>query len=284
MPPSIPPRALSSAVLVSALLAGCSGVPYAPGPTFEPSPSTSPTTTAGSAPNPDRSLRSATVIHLRGSVVADDGQTAPLTAQVELGELGPARGAGNRSPRRLSVSGAATLTNPTNRINVPAASVDLVFQAGYPRSSPACRALPPPDGLTWGTYCWYLLGTTNALGDTGSITALQPGEQRVQTVTTAATGLGQLQTPEDEARTTSEALRRPAIVAVPTSPVDYNGTRLRGSCESLSTHDTPTGAATPTSQPVPSSGRAIAASTTTLPCQDLQYIGPRTTDHPPGSG
>lgn len=273
MPHSILFRALSSAVLTSALLAGCSGVPYAPGPTFEPSPSTSPAITAGSTPNPDRSLRSATVIHLRGSVVADDGQTAPLTAQVELGELGPAHGATDRSPRRLSVHGLATLTNPTNRINVPAASVDLVFQAGYPRRSPACRALPPPDGLTWGTYCWYLIGTTNVLGNNGSITALQPGEQRVQTVTTAATGLGQLRTPEDEARTTSEALRRPAIVAVLTSPVDYNGTRLRGSCESLSTHDTPTGAATPTSQPV-LSGRAIAASTTTFACQDLQYIGP----------
>lgn len=273
MPPSIPPRALSSAVLTSALLAGCSGVPYAPGPTFEPSPSTSAAATAGSTPNPDRSPRPATVIHLRGSVVADDGQTAPLTAQVELGELGPAHGTGNRASRRLSVAGAVTLTNPTNRINVPAASVDLVFQAGYPRSSPACRALPPPDGITWGAYCWYLLGATDVLGENGSITALQPGEQRVQTVTTAATGLGHLRVLEDEARTASEALRRPTIVAVLTSPVDSNGTRLRGSCESLSTLDTPTGAAAPTLQPV-LSGRTVAAATTTFSCQELQYIGP----------
>lgn len=281
MPPSVLPRALCSAVLATALLAGCSNVPYAPGPTFEPSPPSSPAAPPGAAPSGatpgPQSPRTGTVIQLRGSVVAEDGQAALLTAHVELGELGPARrDAENRSTRRLSVHGAATLTNPTNRINVVAASVDLVFQAGYPLSSPACRALPPPDGLSWGTHCWYLLGTTNVLAENGSVTALQPDEQRVEAVTTAATGLGQLRTPENQARSTTEAMHRPAIVVVLSSAVDYNGTRLRGGCESLSTSVTPTGAATQTPQPQQPflSQRAVVASTTTLACQDLRYIGP----------
>ena len=210
-------------------------------------------------------------------MVAEDGQAAPLTARIELGALGPAgRDAENRSTRRLAVNGTATLTNPTDRINVPAASIDLVVQAGYLRTSPACRALPPPDGLAWGRYCWYLLGTTGAVGEDGGLTALQPGEQRVRSVTTTATGLGQLLTSDAEAKETNAALHRPAIVVILTAAVDYNGTRLRGGCENLSTVVTPSGPVTQTPEPAQpvTTQNAVVAATSTIACRDLQYIGP----------
>ena len=264
--------ALVPALLTVAVLSGCSGVPYAPGPTFEPSPA--PTTAPPSAPlGGDRSTKSSdgsdtsTNIDLRGSVVADDGQVAALTASIGLGALGPAgRDAENRSTRRLAVNGTATLTNPTDRINVPAASVDLVVQAGYLRTSPACRALPPPDGLARGTYCWYLLGTTDAVGADGGLTALQPGEQRIRSVTTTATGPGQLLTSDADAEKTNAALHRPAIVVILTAAVDYNGTRLRGGCENLSTVVTPIGPVTQTAEPAQpvTTQNAVVAATSTI--------------------
>lgn len=168
------------------------------------------------------------------------------------------------------------LANPTDRINVAAASVDLVFQAGYPRASTACEALPPPDGLTWGTYCWYLVATATASGEKGDVTALQPREQRVLPVTTAAAGLGQLRISNAEAKHTTAALQRPAIVVVVTSAVGYAGTRLRGGCESLSTVVTPSGPATQTPEPERPvlTQNAVVAATSKIACRDLEYIGP----------
>lgn len=270
--------ALVPALLTAAVLSGCSGVSYAPGPTFEPSPpprAAPPATPSGGAGSAKTGHTS--TVDLRGSVVAADGQTAPLTAHIELGALGPAgRDADNRSTRRLAVHGTATLTNPTDRINVPAASVDLVVQAGYPRASPACQALPPPEGLAWTTYCWYLLGTTDAFGEDGGLTALQPGERRTRPVTTTATGRGQLRTSDDKARETNAGLHRPAIVVVLTAAVDYNGTQLRGGCENLTTVVTPSGAVSQTPEPTQplTTQNAVVAATSTIACKDLQYIGP----------
>lgn len=271
--------AVVSAVLTAASLSGCSGLPYAPGPKFEPSPplsSASPTVSTSGGSSSSTAIGSA--IELHGSVVAEDEQTAILDARLELGDLNPGRRdvSENRSTRRLAVQGTATLTNPTDRINVAAASVHLVFQAGYPRTSPACEPLPAPEGLTWGAYCWYLLGTTSAFDKSGGITALQPGEQRIRAVTTTAHGLGQLRTSDAAAERTAAALRRPAVVVVVTSAVDYNGTRLRGGCESLSTVITPSGTATPSRQPEQAvlTQNAVAAASTTITCKDLQYIGP----------
>ena len=274
---AVPNRIHCWAAVSAVLTAGCSGVPYAPGPTFEPSPSR-PSASLTAPPGSEASITAGSVIELHGSIAADDGQAAQVAARLELGDLSSPRrdGSENRSTRRLKVYGTATLTNPTDRINVPAAAVDLVFQAGYPRTSPACQALPAPEGLTWGTYCWYLLGTTSAVDSRGSITALQPGEQRTRTVTTRADGRGQIRTSDGAARRTAAALRRPAVVVVLTSAVGYEGTRLRGGCESLSTVVTPSGPATPPTQPREDllTDHAVAAASTTLTCGDLRYIGP----------
>lgn len=270
---------LVPALLTAAVLSGCSGVGYAPGPTFEPSPPlrTAPATATPSGGDRSPKTGDTSTIDLRGSVVAEDGQIAPLAARIELGALGPAgRDAENRSTRRLAVHGTAMLTNPTNRINVPAASVDLVVQAGYRRTSPACQALPPPDGLAWSTYCWYLLGTTEAVGEDGGLTALQPGEQRIRLVTTTATGRGQLRTSDAKAREVTAVLRRPAVVVVLAAAVDYNGTRLRGQCDNLSTVVTPSGPVSQTPEPgqAVTTQNAVVAATSTIACKDVQYIGP----------
>lgn len=270
-------RTLVPALLTVAVLSGCSGVPYAPGPTFEPSPPgpVSPDATPSSASSP--TIGTGPAIELGGSVVADGGQVAVLDAHIELGVLGPAgRFPESRSARRLVVGGTASLTNPSDRINVAAASVDLVFQAGYLRTSAACEALPPPDGLTWGAYCWYLLGATSAAGADGSITALQPGEKRVRSVTTTAAGLGQLRTSDAEAQRTTASLHRPAVVVVITAPVDYNGTRLHGGCENRSTVVTPTGPISRPPEPAHPvrTANAVAAATSEIACRDLQYVGP----------
>ena len=270
-------------LLMSAVLTGCSAVPYAPGPTIVPSPSaTSAPATTSPAASSEGGLSTpaspGSAIELRGSVISEDGQTATLDVRIGLGGLGPAHRdtAGNQDARRLAIHGTTTLTNPTDRIDVAAASVDLVLQAGYPRSSPACEALPPPDGLTWGAYCWYLLATASALDERGTVVALQPGEQRVRNLTTIADGLGQLRTTDSAARRLGATLRRPAVVVVVTSAVDYNGTRLRGGCRSISTDLTPSSAATQAVQPDSSvvTDHAVVAATKTIACRDLRYIGP----------
>ena len=61
-----------------------------------------------------------------------------------------------------------------------------------------------------------------------------------------------------------------------TSAVGYDGTRLRGGCESPATAVTPSGAASQ----APQSGtpvftqNAVVAATKTITCKDLQYVGP----------
>ena len=136
--------------------------------------------------------------------------------------------------------------------------------------------MPAPDGLAWGAYCWYLLGTTNAFDERGGITAFQPGEQRVRIVTTTANGLGQIRTSDATATRTAAALRRPAVVIVLTTAVDHTGTRLRGRCESLSTVVMPSGpaTATPQTEQPALTQHAVAAAPTTIICKDLRYIGP----------
>lgn len=264
------------ALLAGAVVVGCSGVPYAPGPTFEPSPT--PASRLASATAGPPTTETGPAIELEGAVVADDGQAATLTARVELGDIVDVHSdpTHDRSTQRLDVHGSARLTNPTSRINVAASAVDLVFQSGYPRGSPACAALPAPEGVTWKAYCWYLLGSTSAFGEHGDLLALQPGEQRVRAVTTRATGLGRLHVPEAAARRATAALKQPAIIVVLTSAVDYNGTRLRGACGSRATVVTPSGPAAQTPKPAQPvlTQNAVAATTSTIACKDIQYIGP----------
>lgn len=264
------------ALLAAVVVVGCSGVPYAPGPTFEPSPT--PASRLASPTVRPSTTKTGRAIELQGAVVAVDGQAAPLTARVELGGPVDVRSGqtGNHSTQRLDVHGMATLTNPTSRINVAASAVDLVFQSGYPRSSPACAALPAPEGVTWSAYCWYLLGATSAFGEHGDLIALQPGERRVRAVTTRATGLGRLHIPEAAAKRAVAALKQPAVVVVLTSAVDYNGTRLRGGCGSRSTVVTPSGPAAQTPKPAQPvlTQNAVVATTSTIACKDIQYIGP----------
>lgn len=264
------------ALLVPVLVFGCSEVPYAPGPTFEPSPTPAPRQSSATSGPP--TTETGPAIELEGAVVADNGQTATLTARVELGDIVDVHSdpTHDRLTQRLDVHGSATLTNPTSRINVAASAVDLVFQSGYPRSSPACAALPAPEGVTWGAYCWYLLGATSAFGEHGDIIALQPGERRVRAVTTMATGLSRLRVPEAAAKRAVPALKHPAVVVVLTSAVDYNGTRLRGGCGSRATVVTPSGPAAQTPRPAQPvlTQNAVAATTSTIACKDIQYIGP----------
>lgn len=265
-------------MLAAVTLLGCSGVPYAPGPTLVPSPSppsatpprsriaTPPSTGAPSPPT-------ARGVELRGALVARDGQVAALKALVELGELGPVqRGGEDRGTQQMSVDGTATLTNSTDRINVPAASVTLVFQAGYLRSSKACTALRPPEGVSWGRYCWYLVATASPYGRSGELVALQPGEQRILAVTPPARGLGRLRTPKEGAGRVAAALKRPAIVVALTSAVNYNGTQLRGGCNNPPTL-VPSGAAPQPTQ-LTLAQITLVAATTAITCPELQYVGP----------
>lgn len=172
----------------------------------------------------------------------------------------------------MAVQGTVTLTNSTNRINVPAASVLVVLQTGYPTQSEACRRLHPPDGMTWGRYCWYLLAAASPYGDHNDLVALQPGEQRLRALTTRANGLGQLRVAESDMEELSAALRRPAVVVAATSPVNYDGTRLRAGCEMDATVVTPSGAASQAQPAV--TQNAVAAATRMVACQDFRYLGP----------
>ena len=210
-------------------------------------------------------------IELRGTLVSDEGQQAELDARVQLGDLGPVQRGGDedRGRRHLAVQGTVTLTNPTNRINVPAASVVVVLQAGYPTRSVACRWLHPPDGTTWGRYCWYLLATTSPYGDHDDLVALQPGEQRLRALATRAGGPG-LRVAGTDVDEASAVLRRPAVVVAATSPVGYHGTRLRAGCE---TDATVPGPAPSRARPAVTQN-AVVAATSKITCQDFQYLGP----------
>ena len=264
--------------MVAVTLIGCSGVPYAPAPTLIPSPSK-----ASARPGePSFTTPPQQGIDLQGLlVVQDDGQTAGLHARVELGQLGPVEREGDdRGTRQLSVDGNVTLTNATDRINVPAASVALVFQAGYPRRSPVCAAVRPPEGVEWGRYCWYLVAEASPYDSSGGLVALQPGEQRVLTVTPAVRGsLGRLHVAEPDTARVDAALRQPAVVVVLTSAVNVNQPQLRGGCRNLSRVSVPTALAPqPTAQPPPPppvpASIALIAATSAITCEELQYVGP----------
>ena len=265
--------------LTAVILCGCSGVPYAPVPSLVPSPSqpagtsnVTPTASGGSPSGTDPGPE----VELRGPLIAEDGQSAVLTAWITLGELEPTPSSTGRSGQHPSVQGSATLTNPTERINVPAASVHLVFQAGYLQTSEACRALPPPDGINWGHYCWHLLATASPLGSHDDLVALQPGEERVMTVTTPTRGLGRVRVPKERADRVTAALKQPAVVVALTSAIDYSGTRVRGGCDNASTVVTPSGAAREAKQSAPPvlTQNAVIAATATLRCNELRYVGP----------
>jgi hypothetical protein len=214
------------------------------------------------------------VIELRGALINDDGQRAELDVRLRLGDLGPVQRGGDddRGSRRMAVQGAVTLTNPTDRINVPAASVLVVVQAGYPTRSEACRRLPPPDGMTWGRYCWYLLAAADPYGDHHELVALQPGEQRHRALTTSADGPGRMRVAATDLAEASAALSGPAVVVAATSPVTYDGTRVRAGCEEDATAPTPSGAAPPAPPAV--TQNAVAAATKEIACQDFRYLGP----------
>ena len=273
-------RALPGLLLLAAL-AGCADVPYAPGPSVIPSPSPAPRIPPAGSPIPLPAPEGSPVrpargpeIELRGTLTNDDGQRAQLDAHVQLGDLGPVQRGGDedRGSRRLAVRGTVTLTNSTNRINVPAASVLVVLEAGYPTRSEACRRLPPPDGMTWGRYCWYLLAAASPYGDHDDLVALQPGEQRQRALTTSAHGLGRLRVAETDVEEVSAAMSRPAVVVAATSPVNYDGTRLRAGCEMDAAVLTPTGAASPAQPGV--TQNAVVAATKMIACQDFRYLNP----------
>lgn len=214
------------------------------------------------------------MIELRGTLTNEDGQQAQLDVRVQLGDLGPVQRGGDEDhgSRRMAVRGTATLTNATDRINVPAASVLVVLQAGYPAQSEACRGLPPPDGMTWGRYCWYLLAAASPYGEHHDLVALQPGEQRHRALTTSASGPGLLRVAETDLDEVGAALGRPAVVVAATSPVNYDGTRLRAGCEMDATVPLPSGAASPAPPAV--TQNAVAAATKVISCQDFRYLGP----------
>jgi hypothetical protein len=213
-------------------------------------------------------------IELRGTLISNDGQQAQLNARVQLGDLGPVPRSRDEvgDSRRMRVRGTVTLTNATERINVPAASVLIVLQAGYPAKSQACRALPPPEGMSWGRYCWYLLAASSPYGDHDDLVALQPGEQRLRTLTTSASGLGQLRVAEGDAAEVSAALRKPAVVVAATAPVNYDGTQLRAGCDVDAFVGTPSGAVSPAPHAV--TQNAVVAATDSIACPDFRYMGP----------
>jgi len=265
-------------LLLLAALAGCSGVPYAPGPSVVPSPSPAPTPPAATrvaSPAPEDPATGPVdgpVVELHGTLVSDDGQQAQLAAHLQLGDLGPPqRGEEDRGSRRLAVRGTVTLTNPTDRIDVPAASVQVVLQAGYRTTSPACRALPPPDGTTWGRYCWYLLAATTPYGEHLDLVALQPGEQRVRALMSAR-GPGRLRVAGTDRQRVEAALRRPLVVVAVTAPVTHAGMRVRSGCGSAAAVVGPSGAAPPARAALVQN--AVVASSTTIACRDVRYVGP----------
>lgn len=269
-----------SGLLLSAALAGCSTVPYFPARSVIPSPSgglsTPSAASQAQAPTSDASTLGSIrgpEIELRGALVGDDGQQAQLSADLQLGDLGAVQRTGeHRGSRGLAVRGTVTLTNPTNRINVPAASVLVVVQAGYRTKSKACNTLPPPEDMTWGRYCWYLLAVASPYGKHDDLVALQPGEQRVRPLTTSATGLGQLRVSDADMKEIGAALRRPAVVMAVTSAVNPNGARLRTGCSTESTVATPDSARSKAEPAV--TQNVVAATTKTIACQDFRYVGP----------
>lgn len=211
---------------------------------------------------------------MQGRLISDDGQQAQLNVNIQLGNLGPAKRGrdDDRGSRRMAARGDVTLTNFTNRINVPAASVLVVVQAGYPLQSEACRWLHPPEAMKWSRYCWYLLAVASPYGDHNDLVALQPMEQRVRFLDTGAEGIGQLRVAETDVVKVNAALRKPAVVVAATSPVNYDGTRLRGGCETEANVPSPSGAASP-SQPALTQN-VVVAGTKTIGCQDFLYLGP----------
>ncbi len=213
-------RLVSVSITVTALglvLVGCSAVPYAPGPSFEPS-SSPPAAQVSAEPGPQPTSKPD--VDLRGTLVTQDGLVTPVHSELWFEQSttasGSSAGATGRTRLRVWFQGAVTITSRSDRINVPAASVQIEYRVAYPATSHLCRLLPKETGSVSGDYCWQLIGDASPSGEHGDLVALQPHEVRSLTVR----GIdASLDIPSADVERLADDVRRPALVVAATTAV-----------------------------------------------------------------
>lgn len=264
-------RPVSAAAICMLTLAGCSGVPYAPGPTFEPSPT--PAASVSAEPDPQRSSTHA--VALQGMLVTEGGLVTPVYSDLRIdqstSESQPGEtGSKVRTHVRLRVSGVANITSGSDRINVAAASVHIEYRVAYRATSRVCTLLPKGTGNVSGGYCWRLIGDASPFGEQGGLVALQPKETRTLKIDSIDLQVS-LDKSDREVRPVTEDLLRPALVVATTTAVGVpiSSNRFEHACQTpAEVPNSPTGKGSDfTVQHV------VVGATATITCERLPDLG-----------
>lgn len=262
-----------TSLAVAAVLAGCSGVPYAPGPWFEPSPTASPAGPAPSITKPD--------VDFTGFLATDHDLVAQVRSELWFNQTTVSSLLLSRRPKgwvnvRIPVSGTTTLTNTGAAPNRAATSVFFAYYVAYPADSEICRSMRiPGDGSNLGGgYCWQHIASATPFSydrDQDQAVELAPGQSvtaQFGTPKTYAPGIS-LDTPPSDIERISAALKHPARVVATTNEITGLTQDLvfPGACLGAVTGPTSSGTSQGREQ------HSIVGATAAVSCEQLPELG-----------
>ncbi|HEY5820423.1 MAG TPA: hypothetical protein VIT20_00515 [Propionibacteriaceae bacterium] len=212
-----------AAVVAALALSGCSGIPYAPGRWFEPSP------TPGRGPEVGPTTVDEPDVDLTGTLVTEDGLRSEVRSRLWFGEATTSPLVTRKRPAGwtnvyVALTGSTAVTNSTDRPNAAATSVIYEYSAAYPAKSRLCHLIHNPEqggGDLTGGYCWQRITVSTPFSYAeNSPVELQPGESRSVELgrTTLSAGLS-VDAPPEEVDELSEALRHPVRIVVTTDDI-----------------------------------------------------------------
>lgn len=269
----------SAAFTAVLVCGGCTGVPFTPGPWFEPSP-TPPAREA--APSPVVSYADPDV-QFDGVLKTVDGLTATFSTRLHFGQvttspqLSTGRLAGWVSVV-LPLTGEVSVTNTGTRPNPAAASVVVEYSVGYPATSRVCELMSDPempDRSVAGGFCWRSAGTATFSYGSGPPFSIQPGAGFGTNIGDHLNEVGvSVDTPAAEVDDIAGLMSRPAVIVATTNDIPGLGTSFQFAGACMDPVHTPTAPSGPSPSMVSTGEQhAIIGATRYLTCSDLPDLG-----------